>query len=50
MVRTPNTSDALIEQLFFKEMVKSAICTRQYGVRKVCNWQTLEPRILGNMD
>ena len=37
-------------RIYFQEMVKIAICTRQCVVRDVWNWYTLEPRMLGKMD
>ena len=47
MVRILNKPDTLLEEFIYKEMVKSAICTRHCGVMEVCNWQTLETRMLG---
>ena len=35
--------------LFFKGMVRSARFTKLIGVREVCNWQTLLPRMLVSM-
>ena len=36
--------------IFFKEMVKSDFFIGKCGVREVSNWQTLEPRMLGDMN
>ena len=46
MVITPNTPDKFPEEFISYEMVKSAICKKQCGMKEVCKWHTLEPIIL----
>ena len=50
IVRTTNTPDKFPEEYIWYEMVKNEIFTRQCGMREFCNYQKLEPRMLGNIN
>ena len=47
IVSTPNKLYTFPGECILYEMVKSKICTRNFVVKEVFNYHTLEPRILG---